>query len=253
MMQFNNSKLFKKEFALIIFFLFSLSGLLAQESDPSTEQAVNALISKTEAALGLDDELVDGEIYYQTNLSAKGHPFYQTEDWVSGSATVNGKVHKNLSLKLNIETNQLIMKITQKSGSSSSIVLNSGFVESFSLGTSQFINTGLISVEGLSANFYEEIYNGNFTFYTNYRKTFVSEYNSKNPYGRYSKTYVSYFIVDDSSTAKISSKGSLLSYFEPYKKELKRFMSKNKIKYNKANPGQLHALMQFCDDLVNNN
>jgi hypothetical protein len=47
----------------------------------------------------------------------------------------------------------------------------------------------------------------------------------------------------------MSAKSALLSYFDQHKKEIKRFMSRNKIKYSKASTDQLYMLMQYCDSL----
>ena len=240
-----------KRFIGILLFIFSFTCLLAQDNDLSN-QAITDLRNETESVLGLDDELANGEIYYQKNLSAAGHPFYITSDWSAGSVTVNGKTHHNLLLKLNIEDGELIMKVTQKSGSISSIALNNGFVDSFDLDGHHFVSSQNGEVGELKEGFYEQMYKGGFSFFANFRKTFVSEYNTRNPHGKYSKTFVSYYIFNNGEVTKLPSKGAFLKYFEAYKKEIKRFMSQNKIKYNKAGSSQLHALMQYCDDLVNN-
>ena len=129
-------------------------------------------------------------------------------------------------------------------------VLNAPFVESFKLKDHLFINTRSFASEKLKSTFANEVYKGSFSFLASYKVVFVNDYNVKTPYGKYSDITSSYFIYTGNGIVKISSKKALLDYFEPYKKEIKIYMKKDKMRFNKANSKQWQGLMKIIDDLI---
>lgn len=243
-----NCCLFMRTFFIVlsVFVIFTASS----QEDKDNELA--ALMNYTEQVLGSDDELVNGEIYYQENFNAEGYPFLDSDEWRTSDLTINGKLHADQRLKYNIETDKIVAVIEQKNGATYSILLNTDYIDSFSFGNRLFINNNHIKISEAKSDFLEEIYKGNFAFYSTYKKMFVNEYTNKTPYGKYSKTTSSYFLLDGSGSHKISSKKLLLKHFEPHKKEIGKFMSKNDIKYKKATVNQLKQLMEYCNELTNN-
>jgi len=237
-------------FLIIAFITLFLKSSFAQTSDEKSTEAVQKLIHESDSVYGSHHELVNGEIYYQSNLYAEGNPFYLSDDWVTGSVVVNGKTHENVSLKYNIVTDQLILRPTIKNGMSTIIVLNTPFVESFSLADNHFENAENLGSSIIKSNFVHDIYSDSFRFLATYKVNFVKEYNEKTPYGKYSRVISSYFILDNGSITKITSKKALSQYFEPYKKEIKKHMKKMKFRFKKANAMQWKELMSFIDGLT---
>lgn len=235
----------------LFIFALSLKTSLAQTDRNNTVEKVENLKKQADSVYGTSHELVNGEIYYQSNLYAKGNPFFLSNDWLEGSVLINGTEYKNVFLKYNIETDQLILRPTLKNGMSTAIVLNSSFVESFLLADNLFINSEPFGSKELKSVFVNQIYNGSFSFLASYKVIFISDYKEKTPYGKYSDMAKSYFIYDKGELIKIASKKALFGYFETYKKDIKKFMKKEKIRYKKANPSQWKGLMKFIDDLIN--
>ncbi|HHL57525.1 MAG TPA: hypothetical protein ENJ14_01130 [Bacteroidetes bacterium] len=230
-------------------FLLLLIFLLPFESS-AQEDRVRMLKARADSILGADDELVNGTIYLQEHLMANNHPFFLYSDWYFGNITVNGDLFKGVFLKYDIYSDKLILKAARHRGGTVVISLNNEFVDNFRLGDRYFVNATDFRVKGLQTDFVELLYHGNFDFFVGYVKLFNSNYSSKAPYGYYGKTISFYYILQDGRLTRINAKKSLLGYFEPYKKEIKRFMKKNKIKYGKASYTQLHALMHYCDNLT---
>jgi len=240
-------------FPLTIFWVFVISfsfEAIAQDNDPDITGNLRSIILHTDSLLGADDELVNGKIYIQKNLLAEGHPFFLTNAWQEAAIIINGKLHDGLFLKYDIHADELVLKAERKRGGASVIALNNEFVESFYLKDRHFINSMGFDVKGIDTDFVEPLYQGSFIFFVSYKKSYNNDYNTKTPYGSYGKTTTSYFMLQDHQLSYISSKKAMLKYFEPYKKKIKRFMKKNKIKYSKASFGQLHNLMQYCDELT---
>ncbi|MEE4258167.1 MAG: hypothetical protein V2I62_00280 [Bacteroidales bacterium] len=238
---------------LTIFWVFVISiphEVKAQENAPDINGNLQSLVLHTDSLLGADDELVNGKIYIQKNLLAEGHPFFLTNAWQPASIIINGKLHDGLFLKYDIHADEIVLKAERKRGGASVISLNNEFIESFYLKDRYFTNSMAFDVKGIETDFVEPLYQGSFIFFVSYKKSYNNDYNTKTPYGSYGKTTTSYFILEDHQLSYISSKKAMLKYFDPYKKSIKKFMKKSKIKYSKASFGQLHNLMQYCDELT---
>lgn len=231
---------------LVFFVLISISSFAQTE----LKNDIELLKKKADSTYGSSHELVNGELYYQSNLYAKGTPFYLSNDWIKGSVLINGTEHLDVFLKYNIETDQLILRPVLKNGMSTAIVLNSSFVDSFFLLDNYFVNSEYFGLNELKSTFVNEIYKGNFSFLASYKVIFVTDYNEKTPYGKYTDLSKSYFIYKDGNVTKIASKKALTQYFEVYKKDVKKLMKKEKIRYKKAKPGQWNSLMKSIDELI---
>jgi len=237
-------------FALLLFIFIKPLCISAQETRVKHQEDLLLLISNTDSILGADDELINGVIYIQENLFASGHPFFLNSEWIKGSITVNGKKHDGLFIKYNINTDELIIRAERKRGGTPVITLNNEFIDNFYLGDRYFVNSMNFEVKGIQTDFVEQLYFGSFAFYVSYSKLFNNDYNNKTPYGSYAKTTASYYLMQNDVITNIASKKALFNYFEPYKKDIKKFMKRNKIKYNKASSSQLYDLMQYCDQLT---
>ena len=226
--------------------------LIQKSSIAQTEQTINfeSLKKTADSVYGSSHELVNGELYYQSNLYAKGSPFYRSNDWLKGSVSINGTKHQNVFLKYNIETDQLILRPSLKNGMSTAIVLNTPFVESFYLLNNLFINSEQYKSKELKSAFVQEIYKGDFSFLASYKVLFITDYNDKSPYGRYSDVSKNYFIFQNGNVTKIASKKALTEYFEANKKDVRKLIKKEKIRFKKANPGQWRSLMKSIDELI---
>ena len=214
------------------------------------EDQLQILKARTDSILGADDELINGKIYIQEHLMAGGHPFFLSPEWQQGNITVNGDLFEDVFLKYNIYTDELILKAERYRGGTAVISLNNGFVDDLHLEDRYFINSMDFKVRGLQTDFVELIYHGRFDFYVSYVKLFNNNYSNKTPYGNYAKTLRNYYIFQDSLLTSVSSKKSLLSYFDLYKKEVKKYLKKHKIKYGRASYEELHSLMQYCEELT---
>lgn len=208
------------------------------------------LKSLSDSVYGSDHELINGKLYYQKNLYASGTPFYKWDDWANGSVKINGRLHRELDLKYNIETDELILKANQQYGISSPIVLNSPFVESFDIADDHFVNSDQLSNDDIKTDFVHVIYSGNLTLLVAYRKDFVNDYNTKTPFGRYSKLINVLYVLNDDDLIKISSKSSFIDLFTGHEKAIKKFMKKNKFRFKKAGSKEWYIVMTFCDNLI---
>jgi len=193
--------------------------------------------------------LVNGEMYIPTNPKAEGFPYFNSPDWVRGSVGINGQVYEEIELKYNIERDKLILKTSDRSGKSLFIILNDELIELFQIGEHLFINSSMLSSRKRLNTYLELIYDEEIMFLRSFIKTHLSEYSDKNPFGRYSTQKSQSYIFSNSELYHVGTKKSFLEYFEPQRKEIKKYLKKNKIKYKDASNIELINLMTFCNEL----
>ncbi|MBI9033665.1 MAG: hypothetical protein JEZ03_04240 [Bacteroidales bacterium] len=241
--------------AILIFILSITSGinspLFSQIQSEGIMQKENYYDS-IEQKYGLDDMLINGEIYFPRHPMANGHAYMNHQNWQKGYIKIGPGLYDNLELKYDIETDQLILNSKTTNKGSIKIILNESLVDEFQLGSHHFINSRLLNITDAKSNYYELIYKGEFTFIKNHKIVFQNIYNNFNPYGKYSEPTASLYITENNQFSKISSKKAFLNYFKPHKKELRKFLRKNKIKYKKATNYQFIRLLKYCDSIYNN-
>ena len=240
-----------KSIPVILFYLLfsSLSITLSGQDTTSIYRAMDSLLALSDSAYGLDIELANGKIYYQKNLYAEGSPFYKTSDWIESKIIINGTKHQDCMMKYNIESDELILMVSLRSGLSTTIVLDPGRVEGFYLGKEHFIASAAIDPNLFKTHFLDEIYHGNISLLGSYSKVFIKDYNTKTPYGRYSETQTEYYLDKGGEIYKVNGKKSFLSQFPEHKREIQRYMKQHKFKFKKAGRPDWKELMIYCNSL----
>ena len=217
-----------------------------------TKQVEKELLKKAEIVYGLDDRLVNGLVYKDKHPKATKHPYFLNDSWKKGVIFINDNVYKNLSLNYNIESEQIILNQFFSDRKSVKILLNNNVIDSVLLTDRLFINSKHIKAKEFEG-FYELVYRGNFTAYRKHTKGFHERHTTFDPHGTYSNTEsVLYLINKKGEGKKIKGKGSLLNSFSKYKRQIKKYIKKNQIIFNKISKNQLINLLQYCDGISSN-
>jgi hypothetical protein len=233
---------------LFAFPLLAQNTLTAQESRVFLEDS-KGLIAYTEERYGADDLLMNGPIYVPLHSLAIGHPYFEVYDWIQSTVYVKGHRFDQVKLKYDIELDEFVLFILDKQERKNYLLLNRHYVDSVIMKKYVFANAGVI--EGIPEKFgyIEQVYDRQFYFFVTHHKDFKKEYSESKPHGEYSEQTSTRYILEKGRLTKVNSKKALLSYFEPHKRELKSYLRKNKIKYKKANSGQLYHLMMYREGL----
>nr|MDA3953910.1 hypothetical protein [Bacteroidales bacterium] len=140
-----------------------------------------------------------------------------------------------------------ILKAEIENGIQRLVELNKFQLDSFLIGNSLFVNSRCILNEANKHTFYEQIYNGKYSLYKNYKKVFIRVYNNISPYGRYSSLKFNIFLFDKNKLINVNKRTTFIKYFEKEKQnDIKSFMKKNNIKFKNASHKELKQLMEFC-------
>jgi hypothetical protein len=239
----------KHDLFFISLLIFLYIGTKAQETHVQDTTKLENLKEYTEQVYGTDDRVVNGKAYLPKHFNAKGHPYFLTDIWIEGTLVIDSEEYEGQEILYNIDIEKLILKTTLKSKEEVLLVLNTDFIEALYFGDHYFVNGAKYFPTSKFTGFVEQVYDGNFKVVIRHKKSFVSQYTVNSPHGFYSGTKSMIYIFDKGELEKLPTKKTMLDYFFEQKKEIKKFLRKNKIKYNKATTNQLSQLFTYCDDI----
>ena len=230
------------------FFLRIVVIILSSISCQAQQLSFQKLLDTTNLFYGSSPLLNLGTLYHPENARAKGHPYFVTDDYTPASLSVSNTLFENIKARYNIATDQLIIKAALDSGVLVSMVTKEDFINSFTINSHTFVNmTKLYPRSTVVKGYCEEVFNGKHGFFIKYKKEFVRNFDFDNPNGFYSTVKTENYFYNNGEFMLIKSRRDFLKLFQN-KRDIKKYMRDNKIKFSKASPAQLNKLMQFCDE-----
>ena len=239
----------KQDVLLICLFSLIYVEAMSQDKNTTSSDALTILSEYSGDLYGTNDFVVNGRSYIPDHYNAKGDPYLFSDKWVESTIVIEGKKYGNQEILYNIDTEKLILKSSQKINEEVLLVLNTEFVDAFYFGEHYFVNGYKNFPDRIFPGFVEQVYSGNFVIVIRYQKSFISNYTANAPNGFYSGTKSAIYISEEGTLKKLPTKKALLDYFLDQKKEIKKFIRKNNIKYKKANAIQLNKLFSYCDTI----
>ena len=239
--------LFKLFFIVIICVVFPFKTYLQTNSE--NDIILKNLKIHTDNIFRLNDLLVNGKLYRPLNSNANGSPYFQNNKlWRKSKLFIKGTEFSDQNILYDIENDELIANIIYPDGNTKNIVLDQELIDSLWIEDHFFINITPFTKENING-IYEQVYDGRFKALIKHHVTYkrVIDYNAPNGY--YDDPEISLFILTEKRLIKISNKKSLLSYFESDKKEIGRFIRRNKINLKTASIIEYFNLFKICDDL----
>lgn len=207
------------------------------------------LVKYAQKQYGTSDMLVNGWKYYPDHFNAKGDPYFNELDWQTGSVeSAYGNFH-DLLLRYNIQMQELVLQKTLQDGETAFVMLNPEFISTFTIGVFYFIKADTENLHPDLSGYVEMIYRGEISYLAKHNKMFVANYSRNSPQGSISGQNTRYFLLIGQNLHKVKSKRTLLKIFPDHKKEIKRFMKKEKIRFKKAGNNDLYKLMNYLDGL----
>lgn len=209
----------------------------------------DALVQCVERYYGTNDLLVNGRPYLPSNTRASGHPYFGDSDFYQGTLYVKDLKFEAVDIKYDIEKDQLLLRQTLTNGIPVQVVVTPSLVDSFRMGSHLFINTANITDEKSGSFFLKQLYDGSPGFYQKNLKLFYPNYTQVNPFGKFGDAEVSYFLVREGKVHEVKNKKAFLEYFGSQKREVRKFMKQNGIRFKKASDAQFYNLLKYCDEL----
>jgi len=227
-----------KVFTTIISCLLFIN-LFAQEDLPSNYSYYN--------------DLLYGVVYEPVNYNSIGHPFYLKDKIYQANLHFDGNTYKNVSLKYDLYNQKIVLYQDYNSSKYRFIELNINLVDSFELidensNVHYFLPQSAFKNLNSNIKFVELIYKNKICYIVGRKKTFTElAQELKNKF--YEKN--SNYIIIHNNLILIDSKGDILNVFEDHKKDIKRFIRRNKIKIKEIKSTDLLRIIKYYESLMN--
>ncbi len=242
-------RIFKSACFLFTFILLAfIANIQAQDLN-----RINALKTQTNLIYGSDDKLINGPIYLPEHYNAMGSPFFFSDVWTTDLLFIKGKEYSPEEIKYNIAKDRVVLHAGLNTNDRVMILLNNPVVDSFYIMNHFFINISHVLNKDTNLGFYELVYRNEYRFLVKHHKEFLKDYSEDMPHGKYTNDITSYYIFSNGILTSIPNQRSLLRFFKPYKKEIRKFIKSKKIKFRKANTIELYTLMDYITKLTTAN
>ncbi len=197
---------------------------------------------------GPDYNLLNGRQYDLLN-SGKSHPFFNTDRYRPGSLLLNGETYDSITINYDIFDQQLTLQYPGNSGQDLKVVLNREMIDHFQIDGLTF---RLMSFPETGSSFFQVLSSGDMSCFLLWKKTLSSSTLSGNTSYKYSKQSREVYLQREDRLYVVRSRSSFTSiYDEAYRKEIKEFLRREKIRFRNASDEKLGELMNFCIELIN--
>jgi hypothetical protein len=97
----------------------------------SSEKEYKKIYAQFDKEYGLDDLLVNGEVYVNKYYFANGHPFLGVDEFQKGSVIIAGKLYNDVFIKYDIYNQQVVAKVMDGAGKEKILILQRDFIDEF--------------------------------------------------------------------------------------------------------------------------
>jgi hypothetical protein len=215
---------------------------------PSQLKLVEQVRNKVDSIFGTDFLLKNGKIYQFEFFRAKGHPYFNTNQWTIGCMEIGEKIYPNIPILFDLYKDKVICKIKGKNNEEIIFEPNNLNVKTFDIEGHKFINCNLLQ-DIPQHGFYEIIYKSDsLQVYSKWTKVYLDL--TTNEYsGIFDKQKQIFFILKDGRFNRIDSDKDLYKLFNADKNKIKSFKKKNKLKLFKSDNKDLKSFFQFLENL----
>jgi len=196
------------------------------------------------------NEIVNGEKWVYTKKFA-GHPFWGDDKWYKCDLSYKGNIYEKVDARFNIHTEEIILFI-KANNEARGFILNKQHLSWFTFYDlsngehTSFQYAPLIA--GGKKMVYTTYHSGETQYYVQYKK-YVNNVVKGNYTGEYLPK-ARMFVERNGVLAELDSQKKLVQILSDRKDELKKFMRKNKIKFDRKNPAQLASVFKYYDSLI---
>lgn len=228
-------------FLALLFFCFFIYSSFGQKPQSDTAfVAIAANAAKEIYVLGTNEQthLYNGSEYKEYRSLKGEHPYFISNNWVTGSIFFDGEQYDQVALLYNCFTDCVVSK---KPPSSIAIELVKEKVKSFQIAGHTFV---LMNEKPLPSGFYDLLFDGATKVYAKRVKEFqenISSTEIQHVFIEKSK----YFISKDKSYFSVWNKKSVLNVLKDKRPELKHFMRQDRLRFRKNREQAIVKMVEF--------
>lgn len=234
-------------FIILISFALMMECSFGQQTVIQNEKM--EIINLTNQFYGTDPLLVNGRKYFEPHYNAKGHPYFISDQWQTGTISMDGKQFESTGLLYNLYIDRLILRASVNQNDTIYLLIDNLHLDSFTISGHHFVNNAKLPGNHKLTGYSEVIYKGSFSVIKKHNLDFIPEYANNKSTGHYSKPQHTSYILVNGKIINVTTKKMLLTYFPEHSRQIKQFIRKNKIKYSKAENHILQFLYKHCDEI----
>ncbi|WP_346857108.1 hypothetical protein [uncultured Draconibacterium sp.] len=195
-------------------------------------------------------DIINGEewSYIKKNV---GHPFFINDSWNIADVSYNGNQYNGVSVKYNIETDELVV-FMKENDRALTFKLNKQFLNSFVFYHPVSKNKIAFEYSSLKKDepkfIYTKAFEGKLEYFIRYQK-YINSKVSGNYTGEYLERAQMFLKIDD-KLYELQTRNDFYALFENEKNEIKKYMRKNHIKFDRKNPEIFTDVIRFTDSLI---
>jgi hypothetical protein len=155
---------------------------------------------------------------------------------MTGGVKYDGEVYENIPLYYDLVTDQVVTSYTY----GNKVQLLREKVEYFDIGTHRYVR---LDNGKVAEGFYALLYDGNLKFYARRQKVLVLKFNGNDPENAFEER-VKYLILKNDVYHTVKSKGSVMSLLKDKKKEMKRVIKEEHLKFGKDREKSIARLLE---------
>lgn len=210
------------------------------------DQEKKEIEAYTKDQLDISKFFVNGILHTETT-TPDAHPYFELNTWADGKLLYGDQLVTISGIKYDILNDHLVyMNIREKD--SYPVVLSPVFCHEFYINDHHFryLNNELPgnSRSSLNPGYYEIIYDGTTKFFVKWEKYSKLDHLDVK---LVLKTKKSLYVYHNFCYTKIRNKGKLFKVLKDREKELKDFVEKEEIVFNKENYSESKRILQFYD------
>ena len=188
--------------------------------------------------------LYNGSQYREPNRSDNDqHPFFEADDWVTGTVTYDGQYYENVPLLYDITSDKVV---TENYYNADQIVLVWEKLDAFTIGDQAFEKLSHKTLP--RSGFYHVLYNGESKLVARRQKVIAEKISGQSIEIEFDPRY-RYFIFKNGAYFPVKSKASLLRVLEDEKPALRQFINKNKLRFKFMREEALRRVAAHYDTL----
>lgn len=247
---FNSCMFIKSRLLMVAALVVCLSGVYAQniKSDSGFYgHAAGQAIDLFNMAIADQSEIYNGAVYEFMPKGPKGSVYLDDKNFCTPALIrYNGTTYKNIPVMYDVFNDEMVAF----SPASVYFILRQEKLTDVYLTGHHFIYVDASNGSDIKPGYYDVLYDGKTTVLLKLIKTphkLVTESVVELSYSDESEIY----IKKSGKFTQVGSKGDVMGIFKDRKKELKQYLSSNKIKFNNDKEGSVARLARYYDQITN--
>lgn len=237
---------------ICLFFIFLGPVAIGQTADSSAaspyQKSLASSLKLYDSVNVWSQHLYNGSLYFVYDAKSEDHQFFLSRDWIKGDLTYDDQFYTGMLMKYDIAKDLLIIRHYEGEGH---VSLQNDRVSSFVLRNHQFrrFEAGKDINSGMRTTFYDVLYDGKSKVIGRRYKERLTKIDNMTVVAHFFDRD-HFYLLRNGAYVAVRSKKSVLNLFFDRKKELKKYLRVNQIRFAEDREGAIVKTAMHYDELT---